>query len=107
MTKSMIMYIFFCSLLVLYVSSVTAKDKASIPRVVLKTTMGEIELELYPEKAPISVENFLNYVNSGFYNDLVFHRVIRGFMIQGGGYDKDLNRKETESEDRRGIRASR
>jgi cyclophilin family peptidyl-prolyl cis-trans isomerase len=52
---------------------------------------------LFYEKAPVSVENFLSYVRSGFYNGLVFHRVIPGFMIQGGGFDKDINQKETRA----------
>jgi cyclophilin family peptidyl-prolyl cis-trans isomerase len=65
--------------------------------VLIKTTLGDIELELFYEKAPVSVENFLSYVRSGFYNGLVFHRVIPGFMIQGGGFDKDINQKETRA----------
>ncbi len=52
---------------------------------------GEIELELYPEKAPITVENFVRLVNGNFYENLIFHRVIAGFMIQGGGYDYQMN----------------
>lgn len=56
------------------------------PVVRLTTTLGNIELELDPEKAPISVNNFLNYVNTGFYNNTIFHRVIAEFVIQGGGY---------------------
>ena len=65
------------------------------PKVVLKTSLGEIVLELYPDKAPISVKNFIDYVDSGLYDGTIFHRVIGNFMIQGGGFDKDLNRKET------------
>ncbi|MBN2030062.1 peptidylprolyl isomerase [bacterium] len=64
------------------------------PKVVLKTNMGDIELELYPDKAPISVENFLSYVNSGFYDNTIFHRVIKGAIIQGGGYTEDLEKKQ-------------
>jgi peptidyl-prolyl cis-trans isomerase A (cyclophilin A) len=65
------------------------------PKVLMQTSMGEITLELFADKAPVSVDNFLQYVNSGFYTNTVFHRVIRGFMIQGGGFDKDLVQKET------------
>ena len=65
------------------------------PRVLMKTTLGDMELELYPTKAPVGVKNFLMYVDSGFYDGLIFHRVIPGFMIQGGGFDKDLNKKGT------------
>ncbi|MBV1915455.1 MAG: peptidylprolyl isomerase [Pseudomonadales bacterium] len=66
------------------------------PRVLLATDKGDIVLELYPRSAPMSVKNFLQYVDSGFYSDTVFHRIIRGFMIQGGGFDKDMMRKETK-----------
>ena len=68
---------------------------ADNPHVLLTTSLGEIELELDAEKAPISVENFLGYVESGFYDDTVFHRVIPGFMIQGGGFGEGLNQKPT------------
>lgn len=66
------------------------------PHVALKTNMGEIVLELNQEKAPKSVANFLQYVNSGFYKGTVFHRVIDGFMIQGGGFDKNMKQKATK-----------
>lgn len=60
------------------------------PQVLIKTSMGEITLELYPDKAPKSVANFLQYVNEGFYGGTVFHRVIGNFMIQGGGHTKEI-----------------
>ena len=66
------------------------------PKIILETNMGEIELELNPDKAPVSVKNFLEYVKSGFYNGTIFHRVIDGFMIQGGGFDKDMNKKDVK-----------
>lgn len=59
--------------------------------VIFETNLGDIELELYPDKAPITVENFLGYVNSGFYDGLIFHRVIEDFIIQSGAYDSVLN----------------
>ena len=65
------------------------------PRVVMKTTMGDIELELYSAKSPVTVENFLNYVKSGFYRGSIFHRAVYGWIVQGGGYDRDLNELET------------
>jgi len=68
---------------------------ADAPQVSLKTTMGEIVLELNPEAAPKNVANFLQYVKSGFYKGTIFHRVIDGFMIQGGGMDAKLNGKRT------------
>jgi cyclophilin family peptidyl-prolyl cis-trans isomerase len=64
-------------------------------RVVIVTTRGDITLELFPEKSPKTVENFLQYVEDGFYEGTIFHRVINNFMIQGGGYDKEYNKRET------------
>ena len=69
--------------------------KAPNPQVVLQTSMGDIPVELSPEKAPKSVENFLQYTKDGFYNGTVFHRVINGFMVQGGGFTKELTQKRT------------
>ncbi len=60
------------------------------PQVLIKTSMGEITLELYPEKAPKSVANFLQYASEGFYSGTIFHRVIGNFMIQGGGHTKEV-----------------
>ena len=65
------------------------------PVVVIKTTEGDITLELNAKKAPITVANFLSYVDSGFYNGTIFHRVIANFMIQGGGFTTDMTEKET------------
>ena len=62
------------------------------PVVILNTTLGDIQIELYPDKAPVTVKNFMNYVNAGHYNGTIFHRVIKGFMIQGGGLDENLNK---------------
>ena len=68
---------------------------AATPQIELKTNMGTIVLELYPDRAPETVKNFEQYVKSGFYNGTVFHRVIPGFMIQGGGFTADLAHKPT------------
>jgi cyclophilin family peptidyl-prolyl cis-trans isomerase len=68
---------------------------AANPQVVLQTSMGKITLELYPENAPNTVENFLQYVRQGHYNGTTFHRVIDGFMIQGGGFTPDWKEKQT------------
>ncbi|RDH82405.1 MAG: hypothetical protein DIZ80_08910 [endosymbiont of Galathealinum brachiosum] len=65
------------------------------PQVRLVTNKGNIEIELNQEKAPESVKNFMQYVKSDYYSGTVFHRVIKGFMIQGGGFDKDLERKQS------------
>jgi len=64
----------------------------------LLTNFGEITLELDTEKAPITTANFLQYVDNGFYNGTIFHRVIDGFMIQGGGFDASMNQKQTAAE---------
>src|SRR5882672_6104410 len=68
---------------------------AQNPRVEFKTNMGSFALELYPEKAPKTVANFLQYAQSGFYNGTIFHRVIDGFMIQGGGFESGMREKKT------------
>ncbi len=68
---------------------------AEAPRVSIKTSMGDIVVELDQEKAPKTVENFLAYVKSGFYKGTIFHRVIDNFMIQGGGMDAKMNSKQT------------
>jgi peptidyl-prolyl cis-trans isomerase A (cyclophilin A) len=70
---------------------------AEQPRVLLTTSLGEIEIELDADKAPISAKNFLAYVDSGFYAGTQFHRVIPGFMVQGGGFDADLRQKPTQA----------
>jgi peptidyl-prolyl cis-trans isomerase B (cyclophilin B) len=64
----------------------------------LSTNFGDITLELYDDKAPITVANFLQYVNNGFYENVIFHRVINGFMIQGGGFDINMKQKATLDE---------
>ncbi len=63
-------------------------------KVLLTTNKGDIEIQLDVEKAPITVKNFLEYVNSGFYNGTIFHRVIKGFMVQGGGFTESMEQKE-------------
>jgi peptidyl-prolyl cis-trans isomerase A (cyclophilin A) len=63
------------------------------PMVLLSTSMGDIKVELYPDKAPITVKNFLDYVNAGYYDGTIFHRVISDFMIQGGGLTADVQEK--------------
>ncbi|HTN67236.1 MAG TPA: peptidylprolyl isomerase [Burkholderiaceae bacterium] len=76
-------------------STISLAHAAEAPQVALKTSMGEIVLELYPDKAPKSVDNFLRYVKDGHYNGTIFHRVINGFMIQGGGFDAGMQQKPT------------
>ena len=68
------------------------------PQVLIKTSKGEIVVELYPAKAPITVENFLKYVDDKHYDGTVFHRVISNFMIQGGGFAQDMKQKPTRAQ---------
>lgn len=70
---------------------------ANEPVVAIETSMGTIEVRLDPLRAPLTVANFLNYVNDGFYNGTIFHRVIDGFMIQGGGFTPDMQQKKTRA----------
>jgi cyclophilin family peptidyl-prolyl cis-trans isomerase len=82
-------------LVVLSAAAASGGGLAADPQVDVKTSMGNFRVELYPEKAPKSVENFLQYVKSGHYNGTIFHRVIPGFMVQGGGMTKDMAQKKT------------
>jgi len=75
----------------------SARAERSHPLVKLETSMGDITLELYPDKAPVTVANFLDYVKAGFFDGTIFHRVISGFMIQGGGLDAKMNKKPTRA----------
>jgi peptidyl-prolyl cis-trans isomerase A (cyclophilin A) len=81
---------------------------AANPQLEVKTSMGTITVELYEDKAPKSVENFLRYAQDDFFNGTVFHRVIPGFMIQGGGFTPDLKQKDTrapiQNEARNGLK---
>src|SRR6516162_6660493 len=87
--------------------NISAKDKEKAtknPVVIMKTSMGDIEIELYPKKAPITVKNFLGYVDDKFYDNTIFHRVMgkentedqKDYMIQGGGFTKDRKEKKTK-----------
>ena len=67
------------------------------PMVEMRTSLGTMKVELYPDKAPKTAENFLQYAREGFYDGTVFHRVISGFMIQGGGFTPDMSEKETRA----------
>jgi peptidyl-prolyl cis-trans isomerase B (cyclophilin B) len=77
-------------------SSATQPTRGN-PRVVLQTSMGQMVIELYADKAPVSVENFLKYVDEGFFTGTIFHRVIPNFMIQGGGFAADMQQKKTHA----------
>lgn len=73
------------------------RKEMAAPQVVLATNKGDIVLMLAPEQAPVTVRNFLDYVDSGFYNGLIFHRVINDFMIQGGGFTPDMSQRSTRA----------
>ncbi|MDD0977670.1 peptidylprolyl isomerase [Pseudomonas fontis] len=79
---------------VAFATSLMAADKQ--PHVLLETSFGQIEVELDTVKAPISSKNFLEYVDSGFYSNTIFHRVIPGFMVQGGGFTAQMQQKPTK-----------
>ena len=88
-----LVYVLAGFLLVMGVYFLLNKEEA-MPKVKMTTSYGEIVIELDKENAPITTENFLSYVESGFYNETVFHRVISGFMIQGGGHLTDMTPKD-------------
>lgn len=85
----------FTALLVLGLSAATPIAQAANPSVRLTTNLGVIELELNAAQAPVTVKNFLEYMDAGFYNGVIFHRVIKGFMIQGGGMQPGMKEKST------------
>ena len=87
------LWISLTALLVFAASSLPVSAQGANPKVLLKTSMGDITIELAPAKAPITVENFLEYVDAKFYDGTIFHRVIPGFMIQGGGMTADMHEK--------------
>ena len=82
---------------VLTLMTVANSAPAANPVVVLDTSMGTIKVELFEDKAPNTVKNFLNYVEKKHFDGLVFHRVIENFMLQGGGFDKDLKERKTDA----------
>ena len=83
------------SLVFLLALILTPAALAANPKVELKTSLGTVVIDLYPENAPQTVDNFLQYVKDGFYDGTVFHRVIPGFMVQGGGFTRNLQQKPT------------
>ena len=97
MMKTMHYLALFTALCVGVVTSSFGDSTAATdtPLVRLETSSGNITLKLYPDKAPVTVANFLSYVDSGFYDGTVFHRVISNFMVQGGGFDQNLVEKPT------------
>ena len=78
-------------------SAVAEENRNELPQVIIETSEGAIEVTLRPDIAPETVDNFITYAKSGFYEGTLFHRVIPGFMIQGGGFDENLKQKQTRS----------
>ncbi len=107
MTQTLMLAVF--SMLLVSVATAQAADPPKSPapaksaapakaqRAVIKTSLGEMTIELYPDKAPITVKNFLDYVDAKFYDGTIFHRVIPTFMIQGGGFTSDMQQKPTRA----------
>jgi cyclophilin family peptidyl-prolyl cis-trans isomerase len=95
MVKSLILGLSVLGFLFLFATF--SEAAASNPMVLMKTTKGDMTIELYPDKAPITVENFLTYVKAKFYDGTVFHRVIKDFMVQGGGYNVEYQEKSTRA----------
>jgi len=91
------MWACFAVVCVLLAAVWTEAKEGDNPVVLMKTSMGDVKIELDKGKAPVTVENFLVYVNDKFYDGTIFHRVIPAFMIQGGGFDKDMNQKKTKA----------
>lgn len=85
-----------CFILFLSFSSLILAQQSS-PKVIMKTAKGDITIELYADKAPITVQNFLSYVDESYYDGTIFHRVIKNFMIQGGGHTADFVEKPSKS----------
>ncbi len=88
---------FWTTALITMLVAGTVRAEGKNPMVVLSTSMGDVKIELYEDKAPETVKNFLGYVNDKFYDGTIFHRVIPNFMIQGGGFDKSMNQKQTKA----------
>ena len=82
-----------CSLMLVFTAGISYAQGKANPKVLISTSEGDITVELYPDKAPVTVENFLKYVNAKYYDNLIFHRVIDGFMIQGGGFNQSMQQK--------------
>ncbi len=89
--------VFSLALSLAAIFSINCSADESQPRVILKTNHGDIVLELNPKAAPVSVKNFLQYVEDGYYSGTIFHRIIKDFMIQGGGFSQDFQKKQTRA----------
>ncbi len=91
MLKKLFLIISILGVLMAFATTIQANK--TNPKVIMKTSMGDITIELYPDKAPITVKNFFSYVDEKFFDGTIFHRVMKGFMIQGGGLTPDFTEK--------------
>ena len=95
---NVILFVFLCTLGAnIHAAPATNQNPSPNPSVEFETSQGNFTVELYPEKAPKTAANFLQYVKDGFYENTIFHRVISRFMIQGGGFERDLTEKNTRA----------
>ena len=95
--KTISLFVRYLTLLFCISISSANADQAHNKIALMKTSMGDIEIELFEKRAPTSVKNFINYINSGFYTNTLFHRVIPNFMVQAGGFDENFNKKKTKT----------
>ena len=89
-----------CSFLIILLTGIVplqAQQSGKLPMITMTTSLGEIKIEMYPDEAPVTVANFLEYVESGFFDGTIFHRVIPGFVVQGGGFTPDMKQKSTRA----------
>ena len=87
------LFLIISIMVVIMAFATTIQANKTSPKVIMKTSMGDITIELYPDKAPITVKNFFSYVDEKFFDGTIFHRVMKGFMIQGGGLTPDFKSK--------------
>ena len=91
--KNIIKYLVITA--IIFLNNGANAEMTTNTKIIIKTTSGDIKIELYDDKAPITSENFKKYVESGYFTDTIFHRVIKDFMIQGGGFTAEMNEKDS------------
>ena len=91
--KNIIKYLVITA--IIFLNNGANAEMTTNTKIIIKTTSGDIKIELYDDKAPITSENFKKYIESGYFTDTIFHRVIKGFMIQGGGFTAEMNEKDS------------
>ena len=91
--KNIIKYLVIIA--IIFLNNGANAEMTTNTKIIIKTTSGDIKIELYDDKAPITSENFKKYVESGYFTDTIFHRVIKDFMIQGGGFTTEMNEKDS------------